>query len=119
MSEVAGILDCSGERSGGDRTDARDRHEKLTGLALACTSNELAPKFGGMQADATPGFQKWNHDGRKIASINNKFANVLFKLASLAWRNDQAERLHQTSDLIGKFGGDVDQLGACCDQSAR
>jgi hypothetical protein len=44
---------------------------------------------------------------------------MLLKLASLARRNDQAERFHQTSDLIGQIGGDVDQLGACRDQRAR
>lgn len=38
---------------------------------------------------------------------------MLFKLASLLFRNDQAERLHQISELVDKFSGDVEQLDTC------
>lgn len=83
MSEVAGILDCSGERRGGDRADAGDRHEKLTGLVLACTSDELAPKLGGLQADAAPEFPKGQHDGRETVPIDDVFDGRKIRVLSI------------------------------------
>ncbi|NTE94284.1 hypothetical protein G6L67_20650 [Agrobacterium tumefaciens] len=55
----------------------------------------------------------------EIIMAGKKISNVLLEHASFAGRNDQAERLHDAADLIGKFGRHMDQAGAGGDKRAR
>lgn len=57
LLEVARIFNGSGERGCGDGADAGDRHEYAACLALTCICDKLAPKLGGTDANAAPGFQ--------------------------------------------------------------
>lgn len=59
------------------------------------------------------GAQARRHDESKFLVIDEKAPNVLLERGSLTCRNEQAERLHESTNLVGKFGGDPDQPGAC------
>lgn len=113
LLEVAGIFNGSGERGCGDRTDTGDRHEYAACLALTCIREELAPKLGGAGANAAPGSQHRQHDGCKPFVIGKKALDVILEGASLSGRNEKTEGFHDSTNLVGKLGGDPDQPGAC------
>lgn len=81
LPEVVWVLNSCGEGGGGDRSDARDRHEDTAGLVLARLSDELAAEFGGADANTAPGFQHRQHDGCKPILIGYQtpaaFAEVI------------------------------------------
>lgn len=51
--------------------------------------------------------------------IDKKPPDILLKRASLPCRNEQSERFHEPTDLVGEFGRDPDQPGARRHERAR
>ena len=56
--------------------------------------------------------------GCEVVVIGQLLDDVRFEVASFATGDDEAERLHETADLIGDIGFDPDQLRPRCDQGA-
>ena len=82
-------------------------------MAFAGIREELASEFRGTDAQATPGFQYWEHDRSKPFLIDKKAPYILLECASLACGNEQTERFHEPTNLVRQLGGDPDQPGTC------
>lgn len=81
--EVARIFDGSGERGCSSGADAWDRHEYPACLALTRFRDELAPKFGGPDANVASSLQHWQNDGSNLLLIDKKTPDVLHERGSL------------------------------------
>lgn len=112
LPEVRRVLDGGRECGCGDRTNPGDGHEQLAGLALPCAGDKLPPKLRGAGAHAAPGFKNRQDDPGKRFLTGQQALDLGFERAAFAARNDQAERLHESADLVGQFGRDPDQPGA-------
>src|SRR6478735_9284923 len=89
------IIDFSGLVATRRHADPGNGHKDAASLTLARVPDQLAPEFGGADANASPGFQHRKHDRCKSVLIGKKAPDVLPEGASLSSRNEQTEGFHE------------------------
>src|SRR5437867_2679101 len=79
---------------------------------------QLLTQLCDLVSDTTPCLQHWHNNARQLFFTPQKVANVAFEHASGALGHDKAERLHQSTDLIGYLQTHLKKLAPRGDQRA-
>src|SRR5690606_37373689 len=87
-------------------------------LALTRVCDKLASELCGTIAYVAPSLQHRQNDGCDPILIDKQIPDALFECSSLTRWDEQAERLHDPANLVGKLDGDPDQPGAGCHERA-
>ena len=117
LPEDLWILNGRREGCRSDCSDTGDR-QTLAGFVVPGEAQQLAAKFGGAAADGGPCLQQRQEDRFEADQSSKEPTDLCFEPASLGTGDDQTERFHQASDLVGKFGRNPDQAPASRNQGA-